>query len=181
MVPDFSGVLEADEVYIHFSESFVDELSPFAGLPFKDVDVLVARSPAHYVSDIQRVRAVVKLELMGLKDVIVFSTKGNPSLAAKLSGGDYDGDQAWICWEPSIVENFLNARVPKLPDLVKDGYISQDTTTYEELVKGEVDPTKSFLKNCFEFNLEDRLLGVPLSRKSCATRKTKWTQRTLYI
>jgi hypothetical protein len=94
MVPDFSGVLEANEVFIDFS-SFAD-VSGFAsnGTLLNGVDVLVARSPAHFGSDIQKVRAVFKVELIGLKDVIVFSTKGNPSLAAKLSGGDYDGDIA---------------------------------------------------------------------------------------
>jgi hypothetical protein len=94
MVPDFSGVLEANEVFIDFS-SFAD-VSGFAsnGTLLNGVDVLVARSSAHFGSDIQKVRAVFKVELIGLKDVIVFSTKGNPSLAAKLSGGDYDGDIA---------------------------------------------------------------------------------------
>lgn len=93
MVPDFSGVLEPDEVFIDFS-SFVDNVSGFAGTLLNGVDVLVARSPTHYASDIQRVKAVFEIELIGLKDVIVFSTKGNPSLAHKLSGGDYDGDIA---------------------------------------------------------------------------------------
>jgi hypothetical protein len=93
MVPDFSSSLEPNEVFLDFS-SFADNVSGFAGTLLNGVDVLVARSPAHYRSDIQKVRAVFKIELIGLKDVIVFSTKGNPSLAAKLSGGDYDGDIA---------------------------------------------------------------------------------------
>lgn len=160
MVPDFSGVLEEDEIYIHMSESFVDELSPLAGCPLRGVDVLVARSPAHFASDIQRVRAVVKESLLGLKDVVIFPTKGSPSLADKLSGGDYDGDLAWVCWEPSIVNNFSNAPVPKMPDLVKEGLILKDRTTYEELVKGEPDPTSTFLRQSFEFNLEPSMLGV---------------------
>jgi len=93
MVPDFSGVLEADEVHIHFS-GFSDKVSGFDGTMLDGVDVLVARSPAHFASDIQRVKAIFKIELKDMKDVIVFSTKGNPSLAQKLSGGDYDGDIA---------------------------------------------------------------------------------------
>lgn len=183
MVPDFAGVLEPDEVYIHFSESFVDDMSPLSGLPLKDIDVIVTRSPAHYPSDVQRVRAVVKFELMGLKDVIVFSTKGNPSLAAKLSGGDYDGDQALICWEPSIVENFENSRVPKFPDLVKEGYISKDTTTYEELVKDAVDPTTTFLKRCFDFNLDQSMLGICTNYKEelCYTQKKVNSMDAVYL
>jgi hypothetical protein len=164
MVPDFWGVLEADEVYIDFS-SFVDEISGFSGEVLNGKDVLVARSPAHFISDIQKVRAVAKAELMGLKDVIIFPTKGNPSLAAKLSGGDYDGDMAWICWDSSIVSNFVNADVPKLPDLVQEGFIRQDVTTYSELVQGHPDPTSVFLKHAFAFNMRQSLLGSCTSYK----------------
>ncbi|KAE9370844.1 hypothetical protein N431DRAFT_343437 [Stipitochalara longipes BDJ] len=159
MVPDFSGVLEAGEVFIDFS-SFADTVSGFAGTMLKGVDVLVARSPAHFGSDIQKVKAVFKLELIGLKDVIVFSTKGNPSLAAKLSGGDYDGDIAWVCWEPTIVNNFENADMPECPDLVKEGLIKQDLTTYEELVAGHAKPTTVFLKEAFAFNMQRTMLGI---------------------
>ena len=165
MVPDFWGVLEENEVYLHFSETFVDELSPKSGLPLTDIDVLVARLPAHFVSDIQKVKAVFKPELMGLKDVIIFPTKGNPSLADKLSGGDYDGDIAWVCWEPTMVEPFENAAVPSMPNLVEEGFIEKDSITYEELVKGEADPTAKFLKYCFEFNVQQSMLGICTSFK----------------
>jgi RNA dependent RNA polymerase len=85
MVPDFWGVLEPNEVYIDFS-SFVDE-SGFSGINLHGQEVLVTRSPAHFVSDVQKVTVVAKVELIGLEDVIVFPVKGNPSLAKKLSRG----------------------------------------------------------------------------------------------
>jgi hypothetical protein len=183
MVPDFAEVLEPDEIYIHFSESFVDELSPLSGCPLNGMDVLVARSPAHFASDIQRVRAVVKAELLGLKDVIVFPTKGNPSLADKLSGGDYDGDLAWVCWEPSIVENFNNAEVPQCPNLVDEGYILKDRTTYEELAKGELDPTTTFLRRSFGFNLENSMLGICTVFKEnlCYTQRKINSNEAVYL
>jgi hypothetical protein len=160
MVPDFWGVLEPNEVYLDFS-SFVDEISGFSGEVLNGKDILVARSPAHFVSDIQKVKAVAKAELMGLKDVIVFPTKGNPSLAAKLSGGDYDGDMAWVCWDSSIVDNFINADIPEIPDLVEKGFIRQDSTTYSDLVARypNSDPTSVFLKHGFAFNMRRSLLG----------------------
>jgi RNA dependent RNA polymerase len=110
MVPDFSGVLEPNEVFIDFS-TFADSVSGFAGTLLNGVDILVARSPAHYGSDIQKVKAVFKIELIGLKDVIVFSTKGNPSLAAKLSGGDYDGDIAVSVYQVHISSSKMCATV----------------------------------------------------------------------
>ncbi|EHK96429.1 putative RNA-dependent RNA polymerase 1 [Glarea lozoyensis 74030] len=151
--------LEPDEVYMDFS-SFVDDVSGQSGVLLHRQDVLVARSPAHFVSDIQKVKAVAKVELIGLKDVIVFSTKGNPSLAAKLSGGDYDGDLAWLCWEPSIVNNFVDAEVPDVPDFVQQGFVRQDKTTYEELVKNQEHPVSHFLKCSLSFNMKQSMLGI---------------------
>ncbi|KAL2074164.1 hypothetical protein VTL71DRAFT_7942 [Oculimacula yallundae] len=162
MVPDFWGVLEPDEVYIDFS-SFIDNVSGFSGATLSGDEILVARSPAHFISDIQKVKAVIKAELVGLKDVIVFSTKGKPSLADKLSGGDFDGDIAWVCWEPSIVENFESAQVPKACDLFKEGLLKQDKTTYKQLVSSIDDPEARislFLKKSFEFNMRQNLLGI---------------------
>ncbi|TVY83675.1 RNA-dependent RNA polymerase [Lachnellula suecica] len=164
MVPDFWGVLEPDEVYIDFS-SFKDNVSGFAGVRLNGEEVLVARSPAHFVSDVQKVKAVVKVELMGLQDVVIFPIKGNPSLAQKLSGGDYDGDMAWICWEPSIVKNFETAEVPKMPDLVAEGYITEDKTKYHDLVKGQKDTVSYFLKKAFSFNMQESMLGICTSFK----------------
>ncbi|KAF7865345.1 hypothetical protein EAF04_006322 [Stromatinia cepivora] len=158
MIPDFWGVLEPNEVHLNFS-SFVDNGTGLSDTQLENVDVLVARNPAHYPSDIQRVTAVSKHELRHLKDVVVFSTKGYPSLADKLSGGDYDGDIAWVCWDPAIVESFANADVPQVPDLVKDGFIEQDKTTYAQLTKGCSDPTNTFLRASFEFNMCQSMLG----------------------
>ncbi|KAM0172439.1 hypothetical protein ACHAPC_010765 [Botrytis cinerea] len=158
MVPDFWGVLEPNEVHLDFS-SFVDNETGLSDIQLEDMDVLVARNPAHYPSDIQRVTAVNKHELRHLKDVIVFSTKGYPALADKLSGGDYDGDIAWVCWDRAIVESFANADVPKVPDLVEEGYIEQDKTTYAQLTKGSSDPTNKFLNASFDFNMCQSMLG----------------------
>jgi hypothetical protein len=164
MTPDFDGVLEENEVYMDFS-SFVDDVSGLSGVQLHGQEVLVARSPAHFVSDIQKVRVVAKVELMAKKDIIVFSTKGNPSLAAKLSGGDYDGDIAWVCWEPTIVDNFVTAEVPDMPDLVGQGFVRQDKTKYEDLVSGQEHPVTHFLEHSLRFNMKPNLLGICTSFK----------------
>ncbi|EKD16851.1 uncharacterized protein L3040_001132 [Drepanopeziza brunnea f. sp. 'multigermtubi'] len=176
MVPDFWGVLEEGEVYIDFS-SFVDNVSGLSGASPSGSQILVARSPAHFVSDIQKVKAVIREELVGLKDVIIFSVKGYPALADKLSGGDYDGDVAWVCWEPAIVDNFETAEVPKAIDLVARGLIRQDKTTYKDLVRGlsHEDGISLFLKRSFEFNMRQGLLGT------CTTFKERvcYAQRSV--
>lgn len=183
MVPDFWGVLEPGEVYIDLS-NFVDKISGFSGVILNGDYVLVARSPAHLVSDVQKVRVAFKPELMGLKDVIVFSTKGNHSLASMLSGGDYDGDRAWVCWEPDIVDNFINADMPNLPDLVKDALLKQDTRSYQDVVQNHPgESTSVFLKNAFAFTMKPSLLGRCTNYKErfCYAQKSVNTPQSVGI
>jgi hypothetical protein len=111
-VPDPKGCLLPGEVHINFAQRFVDSVSGESYQMLHGRDILVARNPSMGSWDIQRVRCVFRPELAHLTDTIVFSVKGPVSLASKLSGGDYDGDTFWICFEPKIVNNFENAPVP---------------------------------------------------------------------
>lgn len=160
MVPDFWGLLEPNEVHIGFSNTFTDEVSGFSETMLDGMDILVARSPAHFISDIQKVKALYKPALKHLKDVIVFSTKGDSPLAAKLSGGDYDGDIGWACWDPSIVDNFETAEIPPIPDLIERGILAQDKTTYQELTSYGPNPIEEFLIHSLDFNLRPNYLGM---------------------
>lgn len=152
-IADPYGILEEDEVHLAFSGQWRD-CSYFDDSMVDGVDVLVGRTPAHCPWDIQRRRAVWKLELRHFKDVIVFSTKGTTPLASLLSGGDYDGDRPWICWDQGIVTAFTNAFPPPIqprPDhfgLVKH---AQPMST--------VGSVKDLLQNAFKFNLAMSLLG----------------------
>ncbi|KAL8935625.1 MAG: hypothetical protein Q9216_005331, partial [Gyalolechia sp. 2 TL-2023] len=153
MVADPLAVLEEGEVHIAFSTPFDQELM------LHEIDLVVARLPAALPSDVQKVRAVFKLELKNFRDVIVFSSKGDRPLAEKLSGGDYDGDRAWICWEPLIVEPFQNAPyVLDAPPLSAYG-IEVDQTKVSDLIHSE-DYTSQFLHRAFDFTLQPNLLGI---------------------
>ncbi|KAJ4420099.1 hypothetical protein N0V82_004546 [Gnomoniopsis sp. IMI 355080] len=160
MVVDFHGILEENEVHVGFSTAFeADEI--WSDTMLCGTDVLVARSPAHFISDIQKVKAVFKSELADLKNVIVFSSKGNTPLADKLSGGDYDGDLAWVCWEPRIVHNFLNAPPQEQPDLSR--YMSKDKVRFRDLLnkhdKSFSRAIRAMMSMAFEFNLSKSMLG----------------------
>jgi hypothetical protein len=152
-IADPYGVLEENEVHFAFSGQWRD-CSYFDDDLVDGVDVLVGRTPAHCPWDIQRRRAVWKSELRHFKDVIVFSTRGTTPLASLLSGGDYDGDRPWICWDQGIVETFTNASPPLVepgPDhfgLVKH---ARPMTTVESV--GDL------LQNAFKFNLAMSNLG----------------------
>ncbi|KAK7999755.1 RNA-directed RNA polymerase [Apiospora arundinis] len=166
MVVDFWGLLNEDEIHLGFSSNFQDEDSGFSETYLHGIDVLVARSPAHYTSDIQKVKAVFRPELGLLKDVVVFPSKGNVALADKLSGGDYDGDIAWVCWDPDIVNNFTNADVPESPDLFKEGVLTKQTETYKDLVIQHAESASSkFFDASFQFNMQSSLLGMATNFK----------------
>lgn len=160
MVVDFLGVLEEGEVHVGFSTAFEAD-DAWSKTMLHGTEVLVARSPAHFTSDIQKVKAVFRPELADLTDVVIFSSKGNIPLADKLSGGDYDGDLAWVCWEPRIVDNFVSAPCEDQPKLLQ--YMTKDTETFRDLLnksgKSLGRATRAMLKTAFEFNLSRSMLG----------------------
>lgn len=159
MLADPLAVLEENEVQLSFSHAFQDSKSGFDETMLHDLDVLVARLPAHLPSDIQKVRAVFKPELRIYRDAVVFPSKGPLSLASKLSGGDYDGDKAWVCWDARIVEPFRNAPLFEAPPL--DAYgISKDTARVADFLEDKgVGLTAEFTRHAFDFNLQQSLLG----------------------
>ena len=106
------------------------------------------------------------------KDVIVFSSKGDSSLADKLSGGDYDGDVAWICWEPDIVGSFQNAPVPPSPPTSFYG-IEESNFKVKDIID-QPDYWSQFLRHAFDFNLQPNLLGscTVYHESLCYSRKS---------
>jgi hypothetical protein len=175
MAIDFWGILAENEVHLGFSSNFSDPVSGWSDTILHNTDVLVARAPSHFISDIQKVKAVFKPELAALKDVIVFSVKGNVALADKLSGGDYDGDRAWVCWDQDIVRDFRSAPVPECPDLFKEGFLSKETETYQDILDVHGDKAFSvFLVRGLDFNTQPGLLGMCTTFKEslCYHRKS---------
>ncbi|KAI9759198.1 MAG: hypothetical protein M4579_002485 [Chaenotheca gracillima] len=164
MIPDPTGVLAEGEIQLCFSKRFTDPDSLYELSRLSDVDVLVSRNPAHCPWDIQKVRAVVRKELLSYEDVVLFSTRGSAPLASILSGGDYDGDEAWVCWEPRLVENFES--VP-LMNLEKPEYFG---ITRQSETLNVLNSFNEFLQRNFTFNLQPSLLG------SC----TKFFEKLIY-
>lgn len=153
-IADPYGVLEEDEVHFGFSSQWKD-CPEFEDAIVDGVDILVGRNPAHCPWDIQRRKAVWKQDLRHFKDVIVFPTKGDTPLASLLSGGDYDGDRPWICWDPKLVESFNNAMpLDDVPDADHFGLIVHARPMTS------VKSTEDFLEGAFKFNLTMSKLGL---------------------
>ncbi|KAK6516973.1 hypothetical protein TWF506_006853 [Arthrobotrys conoides] len=129
-VPDPSGKLRKGQVYLRFGpeSKFIDPKTMMA-IDVLRGDVLVGRNPAHFASDIQKVTAIDVPELRFLTDVIVFPAdpeSNDRSLADYLSGGDYDGDRVWTCWDQRLVGDFEGELIhgPSTVDMV--GYFEPE-------------------------------------------------------
>lgn len=103
-LPDFAGVLEEDEVFIQLSALEQDELYGEGSLAQGGIVsglVCVTRNPCLHPGDIRKLKAIKDpnkiRHLSHLKDVIVFSQKGEQPQASKMSGGDYDGGRLRTC------------------------------------------------------------------------------------
>lgn len=160
-VADPTGILKPGEVHVQFSSCFIDELTKEKYLCLRDMDILVARQPACRRSDMQKVRTVIRTELSHLVDLVVFPSRGEYPLAAKLQGGDYDGDIFWLCWEPKLVDPFKNAPAPvKSPDPSEYG-IKQDSRKLKEVMDtSDVNAVNGLLEEAFEFRKMPSLLGL---------------------
>ncbi|KDQ30690.1 hypothetical protein PLEOSDRAFT_1053861 [Pleurotus ostreatus PC15] len=116
MIPDPKGVLREGEVYYKPSSPF---RHPITGelLHILKGDILVGSLyPMRLASDVQKVKAVEVHELQNYVDVLILPTTGSRSLASVLSGGDYDGDEDIIIWDPDIVGPFRNHEVVDEPE-----------------------------------------------------------------
>ena len=64
---------------------------------------VLCRNPSLHPGDIRVVRAVDKPELYHLKNVVVFPRQGDRDLSSMCSGGDLDGDDYLIIWDPELL------------------------------------------------------------------------------
>lgn len=169
-VPDPENVLQPGEVHLSLTQPFVDEATEEicdTGT-FQDTDVLITRHPSGLrSSDMQKVRCICHPSLAHLKDVVVMSTRGEIPLAAKLQGGDYDGDEFWICADPRIVDHFQNA--PVLEQLGPDDLgITQRTERLMDIIDArqlENDQNvEAWLRIALPFACQEQQLGVVTKR-----------------
>ena len=164
-IADPYGILEPDEVHVGFSGTWKDPVTGTSTVILDEIDVLVGRLPALLPSDIQRRKAVWRKELQHFRNVVVFSSKGEFALADMLSGGDYDGDMPWLCWDKGIVEAFENREIfTDLPSK-EDCRLVKKSRGMSEIFgnvssKPSRNETEDFFESCFRFNLYPPLLGT---------------------
>ncbi|KAK0493854.1 RNA-directed RNA polymerase [Armillaria luteobubalina] len=93
-------VLKEGQVHIRITTGRGGPSTPIHG------DVLVVRNPCLHPGDCLKLRAVHHEKLSHLVDCIVFASvarRGHPSAPSMSSGGDLDGDEYFVCWDPDLV------------------------------------------------------------------------------
>ena len=164
-VADPYHVLAPGEVFLNFSTPRENPVTKLKQCCIYDIDVLVGRNPAQLPSDMQKVRAVFRKELMNFTDVAVFSSQGDVPLASLLSGGDYDGDTVFVCWDPAFVKPFVNAEPPAAISPEACGLQCEAKPLNQifhrcRASQGAFDrDCDEFLRKCVTFSLKPSLLG----------------------
>ena len=153
--------LEPGEVHLTFSEPFDDKHGSRRYTMLQHKDILLARQPALRPSDIQKVRAVNKIELIYYTDVVVFSTKGSFPMAERMQNGDYDGDTFWICWDEGVVCNFKNAAYPvSLPKPSSVGIVKRHKFLRDNLNVDFVESAREFVRDSLQFRCQESMLSI---------------------
>lgn len=103
---------------------------------------IVARNPSLHPGDIRVVHAVDCPALRHLVDVIVFPQTGDRDLTSMCSGGDLDGDDYLVIWDPDLIPSqwhvkALNYAGRNAPDLDRDVTINDITTFYVTYMKND--------------------------------------------
>jgi RNA-dependent RNA polymerase len=69
---------------------------------------ILARNPSLHPGDVRVVRAVNVPALHHLKNVVVLPKVGDRDIANMCSGGDLDGDDYLVIWEPALIPQRIN-------------------------------------------------------------------------
>ncbi|CAG8441576.1 13524_t:CDS:2 [Ambispora gerdemannii] len=157
-IADPTGSLNPGEIFI--------QLDPRAGLDTRtglsfgviEGDVIVARTPCLLPSDICKVRAVKNTKLLKYFNIVIFPIKtqetNEGSLVSRLSGGDYDGDVIFCCWEPRIAKPFRNSPVLKTQSAVKDAILT-DKTKIKDILYTEKPRQISLQEKILDIHIKD--------------------------
>jgi hypothetical protein len=134
MLPDHVQLLKEGEVYVALHNDERGSLDTAT-------EVLTFRNPSYFDGDLRKLTLVHYDELLlradtrdkkagmggrewvakcqgffrNLTAAIVLSTLGSESEADRMSGGDFDGDKAWICFDQDLVEQVVAAEPANRP------------------------------------------------------------------
>ncbi|KAK8074926.1 hypothetical protein PG997_009589 [Apiospora hydei] len=86
---------------------------------------VIGRNPSLHPGDLRVVEAVDIPQLRHLRDVVVFPGQGDRDLPSMCSGGDLDGDDYFVFWDPRLIPEEWN-HPPLNHDVIKPEELSRD-------------------------------------------------------
>ncbi|CAG7971093.1 unnamed protein product [Penicillium nalgiovense] len=106
---------------------------------------ILARNPSLHPGDIRVVRAVNRPELQALRDVVVLPQTGDQDIASMCSGGDLDGDDYLVIWDPDMIPanwfvECMDYKGSKAPDLDHDVTVDEITSFFVTYMKNDCLP-----------------------------------------
>ncbi|KAJ3916403.1 RdRP-domain-containing protein [Lentinula edodes] len=125
-VCDPHRVLREGQVHVRVSTSRNGTSTIFG------TDVIVVRNPCLHPGDILKLRAVDHPSLSHLVDCVVFASQGKRSPSSMSSGGDLDGDEYFVCWDPDLVPSkvFESYEYPPNKEITQKTITRQDLGRY---------------------------------------------------
>lgn len=124
---------------------------------------ILARNPSLHPGDIRVVRAVDRPELRHLYDVIVFPQTGDRDIASMCSGGDLDGDDYLVIWDPDMIPKQwftepMKYTSRKIPDLDHDVTVDEITSFFVTYMKNDCLPRIAHAHMAWADRLADGVL-----------------------
>ncbi|KAK8016274.1 hypothetical protein PG993_014463 [Apiospora rasikravindrae] len=103
---------------------------------------VIGRNPSLHPGDLRVVEAVDVPKLRHLRDVVVFPGRGDRDLPSMCSGGDLDGDDYFVFWDPRLIPEEwnhppLNHDVIKPEELKRDVRIDDIIRFFVEYIKND--------------------------------------------
>ncbi|KAI8883552.1 RdRP-domain-containing protein [Backusella circina FSU 941] len=170
-IPDPTGTLEPGQVFLQISKRKKDENTGIK-VGLITGDVIVTRNPCGLKSDIQKVECVDNLALRMYTDVIVFPIKGPRSLANQLSGGDYDGDIIFCCWDERIVKPFTSSPPCNDSKRVSKAFTKDKGTVGSKLPHDQKNIESTIQRCFFSTVIPDGTLGAYENWRTVLAEKT---------
>ncbi|KAK5998750.1 RNA-dependent RNA polymerase 1 [Cladobotryum mycophilum] len=106
---------------------------------------IVGRNPSLHPGDIRVVQAVDNPKLKHLRDVVVFPSVGDRPVPSMLSGGDLDGDDFFVIWDPNLIPTewnhpAMNYTGPEPRELDRDVNVDDLRDFFVNYLKNDVLP-----------------------------------------
>ena len=119
---DEYNVLKAHEVFVQYTRLYDPESNSKNRQPkiLQDCQVVITKNPCHHPGDVRTFTAVNHEALRHLKDVVVFSQRGENPAPHQISGSDLDGDEYAVIWHEDLVPQQTPNNPPYDYDSQKD-------------------------------------------------------------